>query len=92
MPKHDDWNNLSTPRDYDEYGVELTASEHKVRNQKGRVAAVAYRERGHHPYNYVVYSYDERGRVEALLRYTDNLGLTLFIILIIQWTYLLPYA
>ena len=45
-----------------------------VRNLKGREAAVAYREHGGEPYHYSVISYDERGRPEALLRYTENLG------------------
>ncbi len=45
-----------------------------VRNQRGREAAVAYRERGSEPFQYVVLSYDERGRVEALLRFTESLG------------------
>ncbi len=44
------------------------------RNLKGKVAAVAYREHEQSPMNYVQYSYDERGRVEAQVRYTDNLG------------------
>ncbi|MCB9217179.1 MAG: hypothetical protein H6616_15005 [Ignavibacteria bacterium] len=46
----------------------------KVRNLKGREAAVAYREHGGEPYHFSVISYDERGRPEALLRYTENLG------------------
>ncbi|MEP7218976.1 MAG: RHS repeat-associated core domain-containing protein, partial [Bacteroidota bacterium] len=46
----------------------------KLRNQKGHEAAVAYREHGGEPYHYNVLSYDERGRVEALLRYTENIG------------------
>lgn len=45
-----------------------------VRNQKARESAVAYRNHAGEPYHYVVMSYDERGRVEALLRYTENLG------------------
>ena len=45
-----------------------------VRNLKGREVAVAYREHGGQPYHFSVMSYDERGRVEALLRYTENLG------------------
>ncbi|MBL7987022.1 MAG: hypothetical protein JNJ94_03050, partial [Chlorobi bacterium] len=36
--------------------------------------AVAWREHGGEPYHYSVMSYDERGRVEALLRYTESLG------------------
>jgi RHS repeat-associated protein len=46
----------------------------KVRNLRGHEAAIAYREHGGEPYHYVVMSYDERGRVEALMRYTENLG------------------
>ncbi len=45
-----------------------------VRNQKGVEAAVAYRDKASEPFHYAVMSYDERGRVEALLRYTENLG------------------
>lgn len=45
-----------------------------VRNLKGNQCAIAYRNRAEEPYNYTVFSYDERGRVEAVLRYTDNLG------------------
>jgi RHS repeat-associated protein len=45
-----------------------------VRNQKGHEAAVAYRDRGSEPWHYNVLSYDERGRVEAILRATENLG------------------
>lgn len=46
----------------------------RVRNLKGREAAVAYREKGHEAFHYAVMSYDERGRVEALIRYNENLG------------------
>jgi RHS repeat-associated protein len=46
----------------------------KVRNLRGHEAATAYREHGSQPFHYTVLSYDERGRVEALLRYTENLG------------------
>jgi RHS repeat-associated protein len=46
----------------------------RVRNLKGREAAVAYRQHAGEPYHFVVMSYDERGRLEALLRYTENLG------------------
>lgn len=45
-----------------------------VRNLKGRQSAVAYRDHGGEAFHYVVTSYDERGRVEALLRYTENVG------------------
>ena len=46
----------------------------KVRNLRGKQAAVAYRDKGSEAFHYQVYSYDERGRVEALLRFTENLG------------------
>jgi|GEM_PF-1072303 len=46
----------------------------QVRNLKGREAAVAYRERASEPFHYTVLSYDERGRVEAILRCTENIG------------------
>ncbi|MBK9246544.1 MAG: hypothetical protein IPM69_00145 [Ignavibacteria bacterium] len=45
-----------------------------VRNMKGHEVAVAYREKVNEPFHYVVMSYDERGRVEALLRFTGNIG------------------
>ncbi len=45
-----------------------------VRNQRDRESAIAYREHGGQPYHFMTLSYDERGRLEALLRYTDNLG------------------
>ena len=44
------------------------------RNLLGRAVAVAYRDNGAEPFHYVTYSYDPRGRVEAQLRYTENLG------------------
>ena len=46
----------------------------KIRNMKGHEVAVAWREHGGEPYHYSVMSYDERGRVEALLHYTESLG------------------
>lgn len=48
--------------------------EGKVRNLKGRVAAIAYRGHGPQPFHYVVKSYDERGRMESLLRRTEDIG------------------
>ncbi|HVZ40827.1 MAG TPA: hypothetical protein VHI13_16225, partial [Candidatus Kapabacteria bacterium] len=45
-----------------------------LRNLKGREAAIAWREHGGEPFHYSVMSYDERGRVEALVRYTENIG------------------
>ncbi len=51
-----------------------TTIKSEVRNLKGRQAAIAYRESGALPFNYMVFSYDARGRLEALMRYTDNLG------------------
>ncbi len=47
---------------------------YKVRNMKGHEVAVAYRDRANEPFHYVTMSYDERGRVEALLRFTGNIG------------------
>ncbi len=46
----------------------------QLRNLKGRPVVVAYRTHGGQPFHYIVTSYDERGRVEAILRYTENLG------------------
>ncbi len=60
FPSHDDWNRM--------------APTGTVRNLKGREAAVAYRNDDNQPFHYQVMSYDERGRVEALIRYTENIG------------------
>lgn len=46
----------------------------RIRNLKSKEAAVAYRQHAGEPYHFVVMSYDERGRMEALLHYTENLG------------------
>ena len=45
-----------------------------VRNQAGRVAAIAYRDHPYEAYRYRVYSYDERGRVECVIKLTPALG------------------
>ncbi len=60
FPIHTKWNALAP------HGL--------VRNLKGRESAVAYRQHSGQPWHYVVMSYDERGRMEALMRYTENLG------------------
>jgi RHS repeat-associated protein len=60
FPAMADWNSL--------------APKGTPRNLRGREAAVAWREHGGEPWHYAVMSYDERGRIEALLRYTDNVG------------------
>ncbi len=44
-----------------------------VRNTKGRVAAVAYRDDGNQEWWYQVYSYNEQGLLEAVMRFNDNL-------------------
>gem|GEM_PF-1518773 len=44
------------------------------RNLRGKKAATAYRDKSNEPFHYVVMSYDPRGRTQALLRYTENLG------------------
>ncbi len=46
----------------------------RMRNQRGDEAVVAYRDRGAEPFHFAAMSYDERGRVEALIRYTENIG------------------
>ncbi|MCK5742177.1 MAG: RHS repeat-associated core domain-containing protein, partial [Chlorobi bacterium] len=46
-----------------------------LRNLKGRQCAVAYRDKADEPFHYIVMSYDPRGRIEALLRFTENLGI-----------------
>lgn len=45
-----------------------------VRNLLGRPSVVAYRTDATQPFHYVVRSYDERGRVECILRLTENVG------------------
>jgi len=63
------WENFPSYRKWDSI-----APKGRIRNTVGHEVAVAYREHGGEPYHYTVLSYDERGRVEALLRYTENLG------------------
>jgi RHS repeat-associated protein len=46
----------------------------RIRNGRGHEVAVAYRDHGGEPFHYTMLSYDERGRVEATIRYTENLG------------------
>ncbi len=60
LPAESVWNNLLPLR--------------QLRNLKGRPVVVAYRTHGGQPFHYIVTSYDERGRVEAMLRYTENIG------------------
>jgi RHS repeat-associated protein len=50
------------------------ASTGKVRNLVARPSIIAYRTHGGQPFHYIVHSYDERGRVECILRLTENLG------------------
>ncbi len=63
------WSNFPAHSQWD-----LLAPTGKVRKLKGRLAATAYRQHAGEPFHYEVRSYDERGRIEALLRYTENLG------------------
>jgi len=60
MPPHSVWDALAP-----------TGS---LRNLKGRPSVVAYRTHGGQPFHFIARSYDERGRVEAMLRFTENLG------------------
>lgn len=55
-------------------GWDQIAPRGTLRNQRGREAMVAYRERGGEPFHYVAMSYDERGRIEALVRYSEGLS------------------
>jgi RHS repeat-associated protein len=43
-------------------------------HQQGRVSAVAYRSHGNEPFHYILRNYDDRGRLTALIRQTENLG------------------
>jgi RHS repeat-associated protein len=52
----------------------LSPTNSGIRNLVGRPSVVAYRTHPGQPFHYMVMSYDERGRVEALLRYTENVG------------------
>jgi hypothetical protein len=60
LPPEETWNALS-----------LHGS---IRHLRGRASVVAYRTHGGEPFHYAVRSYDERGRVEAMMRFTENLG------------------
>ena len=46
----------------------------KVQNLRGRLAATAYRDHGGEPFHYVTFSYDARGRMQSLIRFTENIG------------------
>ncbi len=72
FPDKSVWNNLMESK----YSTESsTVKIKKARNLKGRIATIAYRENGDLPFNYMVFSYDERGRVETMLRMTENIGI-----------------
>jgi RHS repeat-associated protein len=71
FPDKSVWNNLMEEKTSTESPA---IKVRKARNLKGRVATIAYREKGDMPFNYLVFSYDERGRVETMLRLTDNIG------------------
>ncbi|TXT58489.1 MAG: hypothetical protein BAJALOKI1v1_1640004, partial [Promethearchaeota archaeon] len=73
FPDYNIWNNMAPPRGHN-IVPNPTNITYEVRNLKGRLAAIAYREHGNEPFNYVVFSYDERGRIEALLKFTEKLG------------------
>jgi hypothetical protein len=45
------------------------------RNVRGRIAAVAYRDHHNAPYSYRAFSYDERGRVECMIKITEPGGI-----------------
>lgn len=76
FPSHAQWNQLMPPRPdwFDEDANPNTTEIRKVRNTKGREVAVAYRDHSGEPYHYTVSSYDPRGRVEAIVHYTENIG------------------
>ena len=67
FPTTDEWNALLVNNPWESGAASL-------RNLKGRTAAVAYRDNGKEPFHYIVYSYDPRGRVQAMLKYNENLG------------------
>ncbi|MCE2503338.1 MAG: RHS repeat protein, partial [Chlorobi bacterium] len=76
FPDHDRWHRLMPRRAdwFDEDDNPNTTDISRVSNLKGREAAVAYRDHSGEPYHYTVTSYDPRGRVEAVIHYTENLG------------------
>lgn len=76
FPVHTKWNRLLPMRPdwLDVDNNPNTTMTRSVQNLKGREAAVAYREHNGEPYHYTVMSYDPRGRVEAVLHYTENIG------------------
>lgn len=43
-------------------------------NLKGRIAVQAYREYENQPFNFIYYSYDARGRISSMIRFTENIG------------------
>ncbi len=67
FPERTKWDSLVPYRPWDR-------GQRQPRNLRGRKAAAAYRDDGTEPFHYIVMSYDPRGRVEALLRFTENLG------------------
>lgn len=70
MPDKKLWDSLVANHEWDK-NDSLVRS---IRNLKGRKSAVAYRDNYDQAFHYIVYSYDPRGRVQSLMRYTENLG------------------
>ena len=76
FPSHSKWHKLMPKRPdwFDEDNNPNTAEIQQISNLKGRESAVAYRDHSGEPYHYTVTSYDPRGRVEAVIHYTENVG------------------
>ncbi len=67
MPDTSKWNAITPFYDWDR-------ANRTPKNLIGRRSAVAYRDDEVDALHYVLFSYDPRGRVQGLMRYTENLG------------------
>ena len=71
MPSAELWNSIAPS-----YVLPDGTSPNRLHNQSGKVSAIAYRDNSNDKYNYMVFSYDERGRVEAVLKFVRPIGFT----------------
>ena len=54
--------------------INKLAPKDALTNLKGQKSAIAYRDNATDPFHYVFFSYDARGRIEAIIRWTENIG------------------
>lgn len=54
--------------------VNKLAPKGEMQNLKGKRSVLAYRDNQDDPFHYVFFSYDARGRVESIIRWTENIG------------------